>query len=185
MVHEFHCIGWSMLPIRIQADDDLVPVVARPLEPGLQCGTLSAVRPMTNDRGACAGCAGRGPVGRSVVDHDHRRFGVSSELTNDRCDGPFGLKSRDHVDAHLRQGSCHEGARARRPPPALASWRISAVRCASAMADPLEPELLLEVTKRAKRQLRRRLKDVRSSYPRAALTRRSELITARLDQMPE
>ena len=53
------------------------------------------------------------------------------------------------------------------------------------MTDPLEPELLLEVTRRAKRQLRRRAKDVRASFPRAGLSKRSELLVTRLIELPE
>jgi 5-formyltetrahydrofolate cyclo-ligase len=53
------------------------------------------------------------------------------------------------------------------------------------MTDPLDPQLMLEITRRAKVQLRRRLKDLRGSYPRTALARRSELIKDRLLQLPE
>jgi 5-formyltetrahydrofolate cyclo-ligase len=53
------------------------------------------------------------------------------------------------------------------------------------MTDPLAPELMLEVTRRAKKQLRRRLKGLRDGYPRAALARRSALITAQLLRLPE
>jgi len=53
------------------------------------------------------------------------------------------------------------------------------------MTDPLDPQLMLEITRRAKVQLRRRLKDLRGSYPRAALARRSELIKDRLLELPE
>jgi len=53
------------------------------------------------------------------------------------------------------------------------------------MTDPLDPQLLLEVTRRAKRQLRRRAKEVRTNYPRSGLAKRSELIVARLVELPE
>jgi len=52
------------------------------------------------------------------------------------------------------------------------------------MADPLDPELLLEITKRAKKQLRRRLRELRRSYPGSVLAGRSQLIVSRLAELP-
>jgi len=53
------------------------------------------------------------------------------------------------------------------------------------MTEPLDPALLVEFTKRAKKQLRLRAKETRRCYPRAALARRSEALVARLAQLPE
>jgi len=53
------------------------------------------------------------------------------------------------------------------------------------MTDPLDPQLMLEITRRAKVQLRKRLRGLRSSHPRPALARRSALIVKQLQELPE
>lgn len=53
------------------------------------------------------------------------------------------------------------------------------------MIDPLDPLLLVEITKRAKKQLRRRAKEMREKFPRAALARRSDAIAEQLAKLPE
>lgn len=53
------------------------------------------------------------------------------------------------------------------------------------MADPLDPLLLLEMTRRAKKQLRKRLRDLRATYPAPTLARRSARLVAQLSELPE
>ncbi len=48
------------------------------------------------------------------------------------------------------------------------------------MEPPLDPELMVELTSRAKKQIRARMKALRAGFPRAALRTRSERLVARL-----
>jgi len=52
------------------------------------------------------------------------------------------------------------------------------------MDSPLSPELLLEVTARAKKQIRSRMKALRSGHPPTALARRSEAVVQQLLTQP-
>lgn len=52
------------------------------------------------------------------------------------------------------------------------------------MDGPLSPELLAEVTKRAKVQIRKRMKAVRQSHPAAALAQRSAQLVERAKEIP-
>jgi 5-formyltetrahydrofolate cyclo-ligase len=51
--------------------------------------------------------------------------------------------------------------------------------------EPLDPRLLAEVTDRAKRQIRTRMRALRSAHPEAALAERSARIVERLAALPE
>jgi 5-formyltetrahydrofolate cyclo-ligase len=50
---------------------------------------------------------------------------------------------------------------------------------------PVDPELLAEVTERAKRQIRTRMRSLRTAHPEAALAERSARIVERLAALPE
>jgi 5-formyltetrahydrofolate cyclo-ligase len=51
--------------------------------------------------------------------------------------------------------------------------------------DPVDPRLLAEVTERAKRQIRTRMRSLRTAHPEAALAERSARIVARLAALSE
>jgi 5-formyltetrahydrofolate cyclo-ligase len=51
--------------------------------------------------------------------------------------------------------------------------------------DPLDPRLLAEITDRAKRQIRARMRSLRSAHPESALAERSARIVERLAALPE
>lgn len=55
----------------------------------------------------------------------------------------------------------------------------------SAGMDPVDPRLLAEVTDRAKRQIRARMRSLRSAHPEAARAERSARIVDRLAALPE
>jgi 5-formyltetrahydrofolate cyclo-ligase len=56
---------------------------------------------------------------------------------------------------------------------------------APAAMDPVDPRLLAEVTERAKRQIRSRMRSLRGAHPPAALAERNARIVARLRALPE
>lgn len=51
--------------------------------------------------------------------------------------------------------------------------------------DPVDPQLLAEVTERAKRQIRTRMRSLRTAHPAAALAQRSARVVERLLGLPE
>jgi 5-formyltetrahydrofolate cyclo-ligase len=51
--------------------------------------------------------------------------------------------------------------------------------------DPVDPRLLAELTERAKRQIRARMRSLRAAHPAAALAERSARIVARLLALPQ
>jgi 5-formyltetrahydrofolate cyclo-ligase len=56
---------------------------------------------------------------------------------------------------------------------------------APAGMDPVDPRLLAEITERAKRQIRSRMRSLRGAHPPAALAERNARIVARLRALPE
>lgn len=169
-----------VLPVGVDGDDGADPRFLGEMHAGSQRGAFAEIFRVAEEHGSGALRLGGRSVRRAVV-HDDDAGPVSGreraeEPFHDGGDAFFGLKRRnDGEDVHARDTN----------PRGLPVRLVSASMPPPGSMDPLDPRLVADLAVRAKKQLRARMRALRSAHPEKARAERSARLVARVIALPE